>query len=152
MFLCTGSMLLCAVWWHGGLVIALLLLYWLVYIVYIFFPPVQLYQKDVLLWIPVKCSGWKEEEDKAKTIRHTFFSSCRSVHRSCISALTHLDAAPTTNLSVQIPSVTDSLPPAMPLRVVKSWCSFIFSHTTGHIQYFHTLCTIQRDTLRLAYS
>lgn len=48
---------------------------------------------------------------------------------SCISALAHLDAAPTTISSVQRPSVTDYLPPTMPLWVVKSWL-FISSHTT----------------------
>lgn len=47
----------------------------------------------------------------------------------CISALAHLDAAPTTISSVQRPSVTDYLPPTMPLWVVKSWL-FISSHTT----------------------
>lgn len=77
-----------------------------------------------------------EKEDKAKTIRHTPFSSCWCLYCSCVSALTHLNAAPTTSSSVQRPQLLIlSLLPCPCKLSNPDLCSF-FPHTTPRL---HTI-------------
>lgn len=92
------------------------------------FLPAEPHQEDVLLWAACgQYRGWLEDKEKAKHIRHTFFFfSCLPVHSSSISALTHLH----TCRMLLPPSVTDPLPPAVPLWVVRSGVCVFFSHTT----------------------